>query len=197
MICDSALKKNKFMNFLEIILIGLILSSDSFSAAVAMGMRRFTVKDALKFAFSSAGSEALFAFIGSVAGAKIIARFEAVDHWIAFTLLVLVALHMAYEGFEDLIGKEKKAETKEKFHGFAKILLVSFATSLDAFGVGIGLGISGESITPYIISIGFWAFVATVAGLYLAKIISRKFGSIVSLIGAAVLIGIAFMMLKI
>ena len=39
--------------YFEIIIIGLILSADSFSAAVAMGTRPFSKKDALKFAFCS------------------------------------------------------------------------------------------------------------------------------------------------
>ena len=37
----------------EILIIGLILSADSFSAAVAMGLRHFSEKDAFKFAAAS------------------------------------------------------------------------------------------------------------------------------------------------
>ena len=107
-----------------------------------------------------------------------------------------VALHMAYEGIADLLSKEVKIE-KLEFHSFTKILIVSFATSLDAFGVGIGLGIAHKPILPYIISIGLCAFLATIAGLYLAKKLAKKFAPIISLIGSIILGIIAFQMLKI
>lgn len=180
----------------EVLIIGLILSSDSFSAAVAMGVRSFSKKDAFKFAISSGGAEAFATLIGVMAGTHIVGKLKSIDHWIAFTLLMGVALHMAYEGFCDLINKESKEE-KLEFHSFTKVLIVSFATSLDALGVGIGLGISGKPVASYIISIGVWAFLATIAGLYLAKNLSKKSGPIVTLIGSIILGIVALQMLKI
>lgn len=185
------------INFLfEVTIVGLVLSVDSFSAAMAMGHRPFSKNDAFKFAFSSGGAEAIVAFLGAIAGLQVIRRFEAIDHWIAFFLLTGVALHMAYEGIIEFKNKEIKNESL-KFHSFSKILVVSLATSLDAFGVGIGLGISNKPLAPYIISIGFWAFTTTIIGLYLAKRLSNKFGPIMNLVGAVVLVILAFQMLKI
>lgn len=182
--------------FFEVIFIGLILSADSFSAALAMGHRPFAKKDALKFAFSSGLAEALVALLGAVAGQQIISRFEDYDHWVAFGLLILVALHMAYEGIQHLRHPETSAEGLQ-FHSMTKIIIVSFATSLDAMGVGIGLGISDKPLWPYIISIGLWAFCTTILGLNLAKKLSEKFGPLMSLFGATVLSFLAFEMLKI
>lgn len=186
-----------FMNtFLEVIVVGAILSVDSFSAAVAMGHRPFSKNDAYKFALSSGGAEALVTLVGALAGSQIISRFQAIDHWVAFILLAAVAAHMAYEGISDLLSKEIKEE-KLDFHSFTKVLIVSFATSLDAFGVGIGLGIAHKPIIPYFISIGIWAFVSTMVGLHLARKLSSKFGPIMNLFGAVVLGILAFQMLKI
>jgi len=180
----------------EILIIGLVLSADSFSAAVAMGHRPFSEKDAYRFAFASGGAEALMTLIGALAGSLVISRFSAIDHWVGFILLGGVALHMAYEGIVDLNSKEIKEE-KLDFHSFKKVLLVSFATSLDAFGVGIGLGISQKPIFPFILSIGFWAFTSTIVGLHLAKKLSQKFGPIMNIIGSIVLGILAFQILKI
>lgn len=185
------------LNYLvEVIVIGLVLSADSFSAAMAMGTRPFSEKDAFRFALSSGSAEALVALFGALAGNQVVKRFESIDHWVAFGLLGAIALHMAYEGVQDLISKEVKEE-KLDFHSFGKVLLVSFATSLDAFGVGIGLGISDKPLAPYIVSIGIWAFITTMLGLHLAKRLSRKFGPIMNLVGAVVLGALAFQMLKI
>ena len=91
---------------LEALLIGLVLSADSFSAAVAMGMRPFTTKDAIKFALASGAAEALVAWFGAFAGENIISSFKSYDHWIAFALLMGVALNMAFEGLRDFRSKE-------------------------------------------------------------------------------------------
>lgn len=187
---------NQFMFLLDVFLVGMILSIDSFSAALAMGNRPFDQKDAFRFAFSSGSAEALVTFIGAMAGNQIIRRFEAVDHWIAFALLSAVAIHMAYEGIRDL-ADGAIPEEKLDFHSFTRVLIVSFATSLDAFGVGIGLGVSNKPLTPFIISIGLWAFTATILGLNLAKKLSERFGPIMNLFGAGVLEVIAFKMLRI
>lgn len=185
-----------FSYFMEVTLVGLVLSADSFSAAIAMGHKPFSKKDAYKFAASSGGAEAIVALIGAVAGKQIISRFQAIDHWIAFFLLLTVALHMFYEGVRDFRNPEKKEESLS-FHSFTKILIVSLATSLDAFGVGIGLGIQSKPLVPYILSIGLWAFTTTIIGLNLAKRLSEKFGPIMNVFGSIVLIAIAFKMLEI
>lgn len=181
---------------LEVLTIGLILSADSFSAAVAMGHRPFTIKDALKFAFSSGGAEALTTLIGALAGIQITKHLADYDHWIAFSLLMGVALHMAWEGISEMRSKGEKPE-KIDFHSFTKVLIVSFATSLDALGVGIGLGVAQKPIIPFLISIGVWAFLATIVGLYLARRLSKKFGPIMTIAGSLVLGILAFQMLKI
>lgn len=185
-----------FTYLLEVILVGLVLSADSFSAAIAMGHKPFSEKDAYRFAASSGGAEALVALVGALAGKEIISRFEAIDHWVAFSLLFLVALHMAYEGIRDLLDNGIKEESLS-FHSFSKILLVSFATSLDALGVGIGLGIKSQPLAPFIVSIGAWAFISTIIGLHLARRLSEKFGPIMNIIGAIVLGFMAFKMLEI
>lgn len=184
--------------FIEVLIMGLILCADSFSAAIAMGSRPFTRKDAIKFGLSSGGAEAIATFVGYWAGANVISLIASIDHWVAFGLLAAVAIHMAIEGIQELRGHgDGEAETKEEFHSFAKVLLVSFATSLDAFGVGVSLGIAHKPITPFVISIGIWAFAATIVGLYLSRKLSDKFGPIFTLIAAGVLGYMSIQMLSI
>ena len=173
-------------SLLEIVIVGLVLCADSFSAALAMGARPHRFRDTLKFALSSGGAEAAVAYLGAIAGAKIIAEFDSIDHWVSFFLLTIVAIHMAYEGYLKLCGKIEENDA-QKFHGTLKIILVSFATSLDALAVGVGLGVSGKSLMPYIISIGLWAFFSTILGMGIAKKASKKMGPAFSIIGALIL----------
>lgn len=180
----------------EVLVLGMVLSADSFSAALAMGHRPFQRKDAFKFALSSGTAEAGATLIGFLAGAKILSSFSSVDHWIAFGLLALVALHMAYEGVHGLLQKNPE-EIPNDFHSFAKVLLVSCATSLDALGVGVGLGVAHKPIGSCLASIGLWAFATTLIGLYLGRSLSQKMGPIFTLLGAVVLGIIAWQMLQI
>src|SRR4051794_38946955 len=87
------------MNIFEPIILGLALSADSFSAAIVMGLKPHQLRDSLKFASLSGGAELIATFIGAVAGEKIISQFSSIDHWIAFLLLLAVAIHMLYENF--------------------------------------------------------------------------------------------------
>lgn len=181
---------------LEILSLGLILSADSFSAAIAMGSRKFTTNDLLKFAFASAGAEALSTLVGFFTGSKVMSLISEYDRWIAFGLLLVVALHMVGEGIEGLRGNVEEGDA-DSFHSFVKILIVSFATSMDAFGVGIGLGVANKPIWAFIGSIAFWAFATTVIGLYLGRTFSKKLGPIFTLAAAAMLGYLAIRMLRI
>ncbi|KHD87587.1 MAG: hypothetical protein OM95_13415 [Bdellovibrio sp. ArHS] len=181
---------------IEVIVLGLILSADSFSAALAMGSRPFSRKEALRFAFSSGGAEALVTLLGFIAGSQIIAYIADFDHWIAFGLLAAVAIHMAHEGISALRSPEASEEATE-FHSFTKVLIVSFATSLDALGVGISLGIANKSIGYYVVSIGVFAFVTTLIGLYLARRLSDKMGPVFTLVGSVILGAMSIQMLSI
>lgn len=187
------------MDILNILFLGFALSADSFSAAVAMGFRPHTNQQSLKFATSSGLAEAIAALAGALAGSKIISAFGDYDHWIAFILLFAVASHMLVEAYEELKHrKDQPGESKPVgFHSFKKILLVSFATSLDALGVGIGLGVVEDSLWPYIVSIGFWAFSATIAGMYFARRVPKTLSPIFSFFGAGILFVLAFKVLEI
>lgn len=189
-------------NYFEVLFIGLVLSADSFSAAVAMGTKPHSRIDGVKFAFASGGAEALVAFLGAIAGTHVVAKFDSIDHWISFVLLVAVALHMGYEGFQEYRNLKQKAALKgeneavkeelKSFHSLLRILIVSFATSLDAFAVGVSLGAANKSLGLYIVSIGAWAFISTLIGLKIAKTISAKAGPVFSLVGSMVLVALAF-----
>ncbi|KTD20598.1 Domain of uncharacterised function DUF [Legionella lansingensis] len=182
------------MYLIEPIIIGLVLSADSFSAAIAMGFRPHKISDSLKFAFSSGGAEALTTFIGAMAGEKILSRYSSIDHWVAFLLLLAVALHMAYEGILALKNKTGHIEAV-KFHGLVKILIVSLATSLDALAVGVSIGVSEKPLFPYILSIGGWAFISTIVGMAIARRAPKKLSPIFNLIGAFIIFILAIEML--
>jgi len=180
------------MQYLSILVFGLVLSVDSFTASVGMGAKNLSKSDGLKFALSSGGMEALMTALGHAFGAFIVLKFSQYDHWIAFLLLMGVALHMFKEGWEEKNHHSHSGEELVAKKGnLVKIILLSFATSIDALGVGVSLGAAQKIIWPYLISIGLFAFFATILGLKLGQYAKSKLGFYAHVVGAMVLCGLA------
>ncbi len=177
------------MNFWEVMVIGMVLSADSFSAAIAMGFRRHTIKARILFAFLSGGAEALFTFAGAYTGAKLYSYLKIYNHWIAFIALSGVALHMGYEGL--LVLRDSTKSQNKESHGLLTLCTVAVATSMDALAVGFGLGLSAKPLLPFIISIGAWAFISSVLGMYLGKLAPANMGPVFNLLGAIILLVLA------
>ncbi len=178
-------------HLLEAILFGFVLSLDSFSAALALGFRKHQLKDSLLFAFLSGSSEAFVTYIGVILGSKIILQYDLIDHWIIFFLLTSVSLHMGYEGIKAGKLKDYDEEKKQSFYSPMKLLVVSFATSLDAFAIGLSLGIGQKPLGVFISAIGICAFIATILGMMIAKRASSRWGQIFSLFGCVILFSMA------
>jgi len=180
----------------EIILFAILLSIDSFSAAFAMGFRRFSARRAFSFAFSSAFAEGGATAIGFLLGRIAKDLIINYDHWVAFFLLVAVGSHMCWEAYHHNPNETPEAEDP-RTHSFLKILFVSTVTSIDSLGVGVTLGLSGKPIVEYSIAIAIAAFASTYLGLSLAKKMPASFGSRLEIVGGGVLILLGFKMLSI
>lgn len=173
---------------IEALVIGFVLCADSFSAALALGTRKHNLRDALRLAFTSGGVEALVALLGAYAGKQFLSQFDFIDHWVSFVLLLSVSLHMFWETYQEVSGDTTDTEKIDReFHGYFKILVVSFATSLDALAVGVSLGVGQKPLPIFIVSIGLWAFIASLLGMKLSAKATQKWGPFVNLFGATIL----------
>jgi manganese efflux pump family protein len=181
----------------ELVLFSLVLSIDSFSAALALGFRHFSPKRALFFALSSGLTEGLATAIGFLLGHIAQQWITAYDHWVAFFLLCAVGIHMCYHAYQEMNADHPPTLNQTKVHGLFKILFVSTITSIDSFGVGISLGLLNKPIMIYSLAIGLAAFLSTYLGLYLAKQISTQFGEKIEFMGGVILILIGVKMLSI
>ncbi len=181
---------------LELLLFTLVLSVDSFSAAIALGFRHFSPRRALFFALSSGFAEGLATALGFGLGK--IARNLIVDydHWVAFVLLAAVGIHMCRQAYLE-IRDGKAEEPGVKVHGAAKILFVSTVTSIDSMGVGVSLGLVSKPIVLYSLAIGIGAVLATYLGLFLARRLSMRFGGRVEFVAGIVLLLLGIRMLSI
>lgn len=181
---------------MELLLFTAALSVDSFSAALALGFRHFSGRRALFFALSSGVAEGVATAAGFLLGKVARSLIVDYDHWIAFTLLVAVGLHMALQAWKEM-RDGKQTENEIRIHSLRKILFVSSITSIDSMGVGVSLGLLSKPIGLYALAIGSGAFAATYLGLFLARRVSIHLGGRVELLAGLVLILLGVKMLSI
>ena len=80
------------MGYLELALIGVGLSMDAFAVSVCKGlsMRKVDKKYMFVLAVFFGGFQALMPALGWLLGSQFQSYITAIDHWIAFILLVLI-----------------------------------------------------------------------------------------------------------
>lgn len=108
-------------------------------------------------------------YIGNWGGLHLFGWLEQTAKYIAFVLLVLVAVKMLYEALSDNTSDVPKAISH------TTMLILSFATSVDA--IAIGFSLPHLSLQPYIacLVIGLSAGFLSASGVYVGKLVSISF----------------------
>lgn len=89
---------------------------------------------------------------------------EHIAHWIAFGLLTAVGVKMIYEAF--IIGRETDRPGGKNL---LTLIVLSFATSIDAFAIGITLSMLSVSIIHPAVIIGLVTFCVSLAGFFVGS----------------------------
>jgi len=179
------------MDFLSILLIAIGLSMDSFAVSISNGLtiQDLNAKRVLTISLSLAFFQAAMPFIGWFAGLGIEEYIKEIDHWVAFILLTVIGAKMVIEGIRKN-GAEGDSELR-----IITLIGQSFATSIDAFAVGISFALLNQSIILPVLVIGLVTFGFSLLGLYLGKYIGKRLGKAVEIFGGIVLIGIGLKIL--
>lgn len=157
------------MGFVEALVLALALCVDSLVVSTTTAFRskltwRQGVTMAVVFGFCQGAFPLAGALIGDVARSFI----EAVDHWVAFGLLVFVGGKMIADGIRN---KEDEKQLSNHNSQIATFFLLGVATSIDAFAVGIGLGLQEPMMRVLLIValIGAVTMAVSLVGVYLGK----------------------------
>ena len=171
-----------------IAVLSLSMSTDAFAAAVGRGAsHRPTVPAAVKAGLVFGVIEAITPLIGWGLGIIAAGLVERIDHWIAFTLLLIVGGKMIWEGAKPRDGDEDAAPRRS---GPWALIATAIGTSIDAAAVGVGLAFIGANIWVIAASIGFTTFVLTTIGMLIGKAVGTRFGKTAEIIGGVALIGL-------
>ncbi|UCZ57975.1 manganese efflux pump MntP family protein [Desulfurispirillum indicum] len=181
------------MALYAILLIAIALAMDSFAVSIVNGctIRNLRVHHVMKVAFCFAVFQALMPLAGYVAGVGFRDYVNSYGHWIAFFILLFVGAKMVYESFS--LGSEAQhcpIVREERAHSLRRILLLSFATSIDALAVGVSFSLLNLSIWFPVFIIGLVTFAFSFAGVYIGNRFGRVREEYIERLGGAILIAI-------
>ena len=185
------------MTRLEISALALALAIDAFSVAASVGPRCSRRWGAVRLAGSFGLFQALMPLLGALSGDYLLPYVRAYDHWVAFGLLALIGLRMLAASVWP--GKGEGAEggpgSFDPSRGWS-LLSLSVATSIDAFGAGVGLRLLGADLWFACPLIGVVAAALTYVGAAAGRRSRKYLGRAAEAIGGLVLIGLGVKMLQ-
>lgn len=170
---------------LEAIVLSIGLAMDATAVATARSVsgvtRRALIVLAISFGVFQAGMAAAGWLLGA-ASADWVARW---DHWIAFGLLLLIGGKMLYEA---VTGDDE--DTGPAVLELRTILVLSIATSIDAFAAGVTLPTLAAPPALALVLIGVVTLVLSALGGLVGVRLARHLGSKLEIVGGLALIGI-------
>ncbi len=177
------------MSIIEIILISIGLAMDAFAVSISLGgchvkslssRHILAFKAAILFGLFQAGMPIL----GWACGRQFQEYIKAIDHWIAFFLLVIIGLKMLYEAWQDHPEEQKQRNT------IKALLILAIATSIDALAVGVTFSLLQINLLMAVSIIGVITFILSYIGVDFGCRLGQKFGRWSEVLGGIILISL-------
>jgi len=175
------------MEYWQVFAIAIGLGTDAFSVGMSVGTRNPGFGQYFRASFHFGLFQFFMPLLGWLASHRIVGLFSKYNAYIASGILVVIALRMLIGFFGN---PEESDPGKDITKGWTLIGL-SIATSLDAFGVGLGIGLLGDSLILPCIIIGVVAAVMTLIGIRLGNHLSNVLERKAELLGSIILFAIA------
>jgi manganese efflux pump family protein len=173
-----------------IILLGLALSFDATAVSISCGIKLNIIRwrQYFKIALSFGLFQAVMPLIGWLLGGLVKDYVRAFDHWIAFTVFLLLGIKTLWETF-------KKHEDQEcaqcQCAGWRCLLGLAVATSIDALVVGFIFSLYQVSLFLSVLIIGIITFAMSMLGLFMGHKTHHLLGKKASLMAAIILLALA------
>lgn len=196
---------------LSIFLIGVSLAMDAFAVSICDGMvyKDLSKKKTVLIPLTFGVFQAIMPIIGFYVGMLVsqIDKFDDIDHWVAFALLLIIGGKMVLDGVKEFRVSDADEPPAPKNFSVPTVLVQGVATSIDALFVGFTF--NAMFAVDYVTNVQLWAWlsvigigVVTFAITLVGIIIGKKFGKLLSkraylaeIIGGVVLMLLAVKML--
>lgn len=171
--------------FVTIIMLSLAVAMDALAVSLGIGSccevksMRGKIRLASHFGIFQAGMTAL----GWITGESVLVYIKGFDHWIALLLLGYVGIKLIVAG----IKGDGQVFNQDPSTGKVMVML-SFATSIDAFAVGLSLMALQLPVLSTVLSIGLITAALSAVGLFAGSRLGETFGKRMEILGGLILI---------
>ena len=172
------------MGLLELLILAVGLAMDAFAVSICKGLsiRRLKLGHCLLVGLWFGAFQALMPTLGYFLGSTFAQLVQAIDHWIAFVLLLIIGGNMIREAFS---GDEEEVSPSLAVPG---MFLLAVATSIDALAVGVTFAFLKVKIWAAVALIGVCTFVVSAVGVKIGHVFGAHFKSKAELFGGVVLV---------
>lgn len=175
------------MNIFLVLPVAVALAMDAFAVSVGISVTKKGEgwDQRFRLAFSFGFFQFMMPVIGWLAGQSFLEYIRDIDHWVAFSLLFFIGGKMVVDSFR---AQEKmKKASGDPSRGF-RLIMLSVATSIDAFAVGLSFAALNVAILSPSVIIGIVAFLMTLLGTRVGPLIGQVAGKRAELLGGLILI---------
>jgi putative Mn2+ efflux pump MntP len=175
------------MQFITITLISIGLAMDALAVSLGIGTagQIAHLRGKIRLAFHFGIFQSLMTALGWLTGETIIQYVKGFDHWIAFALLGYVGIKLIHAG----LSRDGRAFEQDPSTG-KMLVILSIATSTDAFAVGLSIAFLKVPVLLSIAMIGLMAMLLSAIGLFTGMRLGEVFGKRMEILGGLILIGI-------
>ena len=172
------------MDLLSLLLLAVGLSMDAFAVSICKGLAVGKVKAKHMCVVGAwfGGFQALMPTVGYLLGTRFEKYITAVDHWIAFVLLLLIGANMIREA----LSKDEEGEADASL-SFKTMLPLAVATSIDALAVGITFAFLQVNIVPAALTIGATTFLISAIGVKVGSVFGLRYKKRAEIAGGVIL----------
>lgn len=172
------------MGLLSSFIIAIALAMDAMAVAVSSGVAAKPKRgEMLRLASLFGIFQCVMLLCGWGLGAGVSSYVSSTHHYIAFALLSFIGIRMIIESRR---CKEDAAAPANPFL-LRNLLVMAFATSIDALAAGVGLAVTGDFIWTTSIIVGLVAFLLSALGVKMGTRLGCMFGKNAELFGGTIL----------
>lgn len=171
------------MTLVELLFLSVGLAMDAFAVAICKGIsiKNDVINKSFKVGLWFGFFQAIMPFFGYFIGLTFNNFLVKINYWIVFFLLLYLGSGMIRDAFFD-------DEIISNNTDFGEMFLLSIATSVDAFAIGITFSILKVNIILAISFIGIITFVLSSIGVLIGKTFGDRFHTKAEVFGGIILI---------
>lgn len=166
---------------LTLLFIAIALGFDAFSLGLGIGLKGIRLRDIAKLGVVIGLFHVLMPIGGVLTGQMVSGLLGQLATSAAGVLLVLLGAHMMYSSFR---GEEVRSIDHRSLWG---LLVLALSVSIDAFSVGITLGVFSANLWLTITLFGLFGGIMSMLGLLLGRKVSGNLGEYGEACGGAIL----------